>query len=192
MFQHHSQSAPLRRPMSFLSLLAASLVLHIAAAVHALPIAVGSGDQTAHVLINFGDGAQYQFDVTFTGTPTGTQLLDIISANTTLTTVQQDFGFGIFVDGIAFDGHSNSGFGGGEEWWHYWTRDSDADAFTSPLDFGSSGRSVHDGNWDGWVYGNADAPLGAFVSTPTPEPASGALLGLVGLSLLVRRRASRH
>ncbi len=179
-----------RRSASVVSTVLVGVLLSFGAAAQAVPIAVGTGDSTVHVLINFGDGAQYQFDVAFNGTPTGTQLLDIISANTTLTTVQNDFGFGIFIDGIAFDGHSNSGFGGGEDWWHYWTRDSDADPFTSPQDFGSTGRIVHNGNWDGWVYGNAEAPLGASVAT-SPEPASAALLLVGGVMLIGRRRGGR-
>ena len=88
---------------------------------------VGSGANQAHVVVAFGDGANFIFDVNFDGATTGLGLLDIIEADTTLTTVRQVFSFGTLVDGITFDGHSNIGFGGGDNFWHYWVREEEAD-----------------------------------------------------------------
>ncbi|MBI4581729.1 MAG: hypothetical protein HY718_18680, partial [Planctomycetes bacterium] len=109
-------------------------------------------------------------------------LLDAIEAGTTLTTIRV-FG-GLFIDGISYDGHGNSGFGGGEDWWHYWTRDADS-PWTSPF-FGAGDRVAQDGSADGWIYGRDGAPL--------PEPAT-AVLGLAGAALLAiprSRRAARR
>src|SRR5687768_13948639 len=108
-------------------------------AAQAAPLAVGSGSNTANVVINFKDGAAYEFAVSFDGTPTGIGLLDIIEAHTTLDTVRTAFGNSSFIDGISYDGHANTGFGGGEDWWHYWTKADDASAWVSSM-IGASDR----------------------------------------------------
>ena len=135
------------------------------------------------MFVNFKDGAVYHFDVKFGTDPgdtiTGLSLFDAIEAETTLTTDRLDFGpFGIFIDGIDFDGHANAGYLGGEDWWHYWNRDG-----SGPWVFGSTSASFRllgDGDADGWVYGSAAAPV--------PEPASLGLLGIASLAVLRRRR----
>lgn len=148
---------------------------------HASFVPVGSGTNHVSVVVQFSDEATFGFDVGFnTPTVTGFELFDLIESDTTLITTRRDFGFGPFVDGITHDGHSDSGFGGGEDFWHYWVRDSPTD----PWGFSSVGvadRTVSDGGWDGWVYGSANAP------SLIPEPGSFALLGL-GTLWLFRRR----
>jgi hypothetical protein len=145
----------------------------------ATPIEVGSGVNSANVTINWKDGYVAEFIVKFGETSAdtvgGIGLFDIIEAGSSLTTVRNDFGWGLFVDGISFDGHSNSGLGSGvDDWWAYWTKDAGDTAWTSSW-VGAVDRVVHDGASDGWVYGNAGAPV--------PEPATLALLGLGGLLL---------
>ncbi len=165
--------------LSFLpAALAAVLLFHSRAFGQ---IAVGSGPNLAHVQVNFADGADYQFDVSFTGTTNGLRLFDLIEDDTTLTTVRQDFGFGIFIDGISYEGHSNSGYGGGENFWHYWTRESASAAWDSSF-IGAGDRVVSDGSWDGWTYGTA--------ATPVPEPAT---LGFIicGIVALSRKAGAR-
>jgi len=141
-------------------------------------ITVGSGSNEASLLVNFSDGAEYTFDVFFNGAMTGIGLFDAIEAGTTLTTARQTFGSDTYIDGISFQGHSDSGYAGGENWWHYWTKDIGQSnwsfAFTGP-----SSRTVEDGFWDGWVYGNENAPV--------PEP-SAILILASGALLFVRRR----
>ncbi len=152
--------------------LALAAVLAMSTTASAALIAVGSGEHSADMVIEFGDGAIYTFEVAFDQTTTGLGLFDIVEAETSLTTVRQDFGFGIFVDGISYEGHSDIGYDGGENWWHYWVRDSaQADWVSSAV--GVAERVVEDGCWDGWVYGRAGEPV--------PEPATGLLVAFAGL-----------
>lgn len=151
-------------------------VLAVAPAAEGAVIPVGSGPNTASVHLEFMDGASFVFEVAFDGTVSGMGLLDIIEANSTLTTVRKDFGWGEFVDGFSFEGHANAGYGGGEEWWHYWVMNPGTE-WASPA-YGAAMREVIDGCSDGWVYGRA--------GVPTPEPAS-AMLACVAGGLVLRR-----
>ena len=163
-----------------MGLLVVGLVASFAMQAEANVIPVGSGSNTATVVINFKDGMAYEFAVSFDGATTGMGLLDIIQSQTTLTTVRQNFGWGWFVDGIGFEGRSNVGFGGGDDWWQYWNRESESAEWAASF-IGATDREVTDGVWDGWVYGRATAPV-------VPEPSSILILGAAG-SLLLRRRA---
>ncbi len=155
---------------------AAASVAVGAAEVKASAIDVGSGGDSAQVYVEFKDGAIFTFDVAFDAPTTGIGLFDIIEAESTLTTVRQDFGFGVFIDGISFMGHSNVGFGGGDDWWHYWTKDAGEATWTSPP-IGAADRVVLNGGMDGWVYGHGGPPV--------PEPAAAALM-LIGGAMLAR------
>ncbi len=148
------------------------------------PVAVGSGQNTAHVLINFGSGANYQFDVSFDGDVKGIALLDMIDAETALEAHILEFDFGRMVDGFSYDGHSDIGYGGGEDWWHYWTRESAEDDWVS-ADVGAGGRTVDDGTWDGWVYGRGTEPV-------VPEPGTFALLAVAACAALPGSRRRIH
>ncbi|MHC4737524.1 MAG: PEP-CTERM sorting domain-containing protein [Planctomycetota bacterium] len=144
----------------------------------AIPIEVGAGENSAELYIEWDDGYVAEFIVGFEDvTVTGLGLFDIIEAETTLTTVREDFGWGVFIDGITFNGHSDIGFGGGEDWWHYWIKDAGQTEWTSPA-FGVADRILYDGDSDGWIYGRAGT---------VPEPATLVLLGLGGLILRKRR-----
>jgi hypothetical protein len=131
----------------------------------------GTGANTACVTVNFADGADYTFGVRFDGTTTGLSAVQALDAQTGLDVVFQDFGWGMFVDGFSYDGHSNIGYAGDENWWHYWIA-NDGQNWTSPF-FGAGDRVLADGNWDGWVYGTASAPA-------VPEPVSLLLLAIGG------------
>jgi len=165
---------------SFLLLVAC--VLSVAASALAGPLPVGSGQNTASLVINFKDGAAYEFAVSFDIPPTGIALLDIVESHTSLTTQRSVFDFGTFIDGFTFDNHSNIGYGDGEDWWQYWTRDSASDPWKSSA-IGPSDRILFSGAADGWVYGRATAPV-------VPEPTSLALLA--ASCLLLRRRRDSH
>ena len=144
------------------------------------PITVGSGSNTANVVVNFKDGAAYEFAVSFDGPRTGIGLFDIIEADTTLDTVRATFGTSTFIDGVTYEGHDNTGFGGGDDWWHYWTKSSDAAPWQSSM-IGAADRVVTDGASDGWVYGSGSAPF-------VPEPATLTILGTATVLLARRRR----
>jgi hypothetical protein len=133
---------------------------------------VGAGDNSADLYIGWKDGFSLEFAVSFsTDTVSGLELIQIAEAGSDLDLVIQDFGWGDYVDGISYMGHSDVGFGGGEDWWHYWNKDG-GEGWISPM-FGASDRIVFAGSADGWVYGKSTVP----------EPASLLLLGLGGLML---------
>ena len=162
--------------MSLKDLICLTIVLAItSSAAIATPIEVGTGENSAGLYIEWGDGYIAEYLVKFEEmTVTGLGLFDITEAETSLTTVRDDFGWGVFIDGITYDGHSDSGFGGGEDWWHYWIKDAGESSWTSSS-FGAADRIVEDGDWDGWIYGRAGVPI--------PEPVTIALLALGGVIL---------
>lgn len=140
----------------------------------ATPIAVGSGQNSAGVRIEWSDGYVADFLVSFDGDMTGMGLLDVIESQTTLDVTTDNFGFGLFVDGISFDSHSDIGYGGGENWWHYYNKDAGQTDWTASW-VGASDRIVSGGDWDGWSYGHE-----------IPEPATMAVLA-IGVILLKRK-----
>ncbi len=141
---------------------------------------VGSGQNSANVYFEWSDGYSAQFLVRFeSATVKGTELLDIVEAFTDLTTVRL-YGGG-FIDGISFNGHSNIGYSGGANWWHYWIKNSVETDWTS-AGFGPASRDVYNGDSDGWIYGRDSA---------VPEPVSIVLFGLGGLILSRCRKQYR-
>ena len=136
------------------------VALTLVSSVQAEYMNVGSGSSKANVIVEFSDGAIYAFTVSFDDpNTTGLDLFDIIEAGSTLTTDRIDYGWGWMVDGISYKGHSNSGFGGGENWWHYWNNDSPNDPnWFMPWDYGTAGRIVANGFSDAHIYGDANAP----------------------------------
>lgn len=141
----------------------------------ATPITVGSGQDSAGVRIEWSDGYVAEFLVSFTGSTTGMGLLNIIADETTMVVTTVSYGSDKFVDGFSFNGHSNIGYSLGENWWHYYNKNSDQTDWTASF-VGASDRVVSSGNWDGWSYGHV-----------IPEPATMALLTL-GSILLAKKR----
>jgi len=134
----------------------------VATVAWASQIEVGTGINTANVYVEWSDGHHAEFLVRFgqseTDTTTGLGLMDIIEAETELTTVRQDFGWGEFVDGISYQGHTDAGFGGGELWWHYWEDDAGSRLSWTPSMAGAAARIVAHGDADAWIYGHAETP----------------------------------
>jgi hypothetical protein len=145
-----------------------AIVLAQPAIAQQVEASVGGGPDLARVAIEFEDGAEFLFEVLFDESIPITGLdamLTLESELPSFSLVLIDFGFGLLIDGIHYDGHSNEGFGGGERYWHYWIRPDEL-APWSFSDVGAADRLLSNGAWDGWVYGTALAP--------SPEP------GIVG------------
>jgi hypothetical protein len=187
---------PYRVRFSLLLLtVAASLLL--TAQAHADLVTLGNGPNKATAVVNFSDGYAVQFDYFFSESSlTGTSLLKKIDNDSTaFTTDIQSFSFGDFVNGLTYldklgTTHTNSGYGGGSNWWHYWVKDLDTDPWISPEDYGSADRVVTNGTFDGWVYGSERSPVAPTPGAVVPLPAS-AWMGLSLLTCLVIVRALR-
>lgn len=165
--------------------LATALVV-VASPVTALPIetTVGSGPNTAHILFEFQDSTAYVFDVLFSGLSiSGIAAINTIDAAlASFDADLLDFGpFGFAVDGITYGASSNIGYGGGELWWHYFTKEAENDAWVFS-NLGASFRQIENGGWDGWKY-EAGAPI--------PEPGTAVLVSLGLVVLGYRRRHAR-
>jgi hypothetical protein len=144
-------------------------------------IQVGSGGSFANVTVNWSDGYVAEFKILFeTSTISGFDAMNQIdSAISNFDLTISDYGWGAFIDGISYAGHSNIGYSGGENWWRYWIKNGDSSSWgTSGI--GASGRVLSNGDSDGWVYGNAGYPI--------PEPATLLLLAF-GAGWLSRKKA---
>jgi len=163
-----------------MSLICVAIVMTaVSSLATAVPIELGSGQNAAGLHIEWADGYMAEFLVRFDTTSiSGLGLFDVVESQSTLTTVKGDFGWGVFIDGITYNGHSDIGYGGGEDWWHYWIK-NDGQDWLSPA-YGVSDRTLYSGDMDGWVYGRA---------VITPEPASIMLLAIGGM--LIGRRSVR-
>ena len=157
--------------------LGATLLLLASCGAMATLVPIGTGDSQADLYVEFADGANYTFEVSFNGPMSGMGLFDAVEAATDLTTVRVFDA--AFIDGVTYDGHSNIGFGGGENWWHYWIKEPGGDwtmSFISATD-----RVVVDGTADAWIYGRDSAPV------PEPATALSALMA-AGLAFIRTRR----
>ena len=130
--------------------------------VIANPLEVGTGVNTASVYIEWSDGFNIEFIVHFgidaNETTTGQGLIDIIEAETELTTMRVDYVWGELIDGISYQEHSDAGYIEGELWWHYWENDAGScnPWFLSMI--GAGNRIVTHGDADAWIYGRGDEP----------------------------------
>lgn len=92
--------------------------------------------------------------------------------------------YGDYVDGISYGSFNMAGYGGGENWWHYWVNNPGSD-WEMPWTYGSSSRTLVNGCWDGWVYGTYNAPG---VPEPNSLTALCSLMGLAASAKLLRFR----
>lgn len=181
----------------------------VSAAAADVDLSTGVGTDYAELVVHFGGGADVTFGVTFDAATeqwTGEDLVHFVAGATGgrsldgsdaafvppsdfgdaagLDVVFQVFTFGSFFDGFGYDGSSDLGFGGGEDYWHFWEGTTTATTPTgwSAPSVGASDIDVADQSAIGFRYGSALAPLAV------PEPGSLALLLAGGGVLLARRR----
>ncbi len=139
-----------------------AILMAVAIRSTAAPVEVGGGVNEARLYVEWADGFRVEYLVRFgqteTDTITGLELLDLVEAETELTTVRADYGWGVAVDGISYQDHSAVGYAGGDLWWHYWNDPAGSrEGWISPWT-GAADRVVRHGDADGWIYGHADAP----------------------------------
>jgi hypothetical protein len=141
----------------------------------------GTGSNEAIVVVDFDatGGNSYAFGFKWDGIAIGYDALVAIDAAGALdfeATLYGDMGY--FVDNFYY----NSESGNESYYWQYFTS-SDGSAWDSS-GVGMSDRTLTGGDWDGW-YNGFDP--GVSPTTPIPEPATVALLGL-GVLLLRRKK----
>jgi len=150
-------------------------------------ITAGTGTNSAEVYIEWSDGFVAEFEVSFgslpTDTVTGADLLftldgDLVDFSLTYGNFGTEEEPSYFVDGIDYLSHTNLGFGGDENWWHYWTKDATETEWTASI-VGMSDRVVSNGDSDGWIYGRASA---------VPEPTTIALLAMGSFMMNRKKR----
>lgn len=158
------------------------VVLMVVAVCSATPIEAGTGSNSAAVHIEWKDGFMADFQVNFdAASVTGTYLVTTLQSDvSSFEIVTSNYGTetnpNLLMDSISYNGHINSGYISGADWWHYWTNDGSGWISSS---VGMSDRTVADGDADAWIYGSDSAPV--------PEPATIAVL-LAGAGLLRRRK----
>ncbi len=193
------------------------LVLGLALVAHAdvsfddIQFWAGTGPNRAGLVIDWNDGADpqslvwgYKWDGSATGedmllaiagvtTITGASTSTVYGADPSLSAELTDWGWGKSLDRLAYDNgtfnHDESGWG-----WYYWVS-TDGTSWTVSGG-GMAGRTLTNGNWDGWSYevgapwppsNHPSEPVPA--PAPIPEPSALSLLALGGLALLRRRRS---
>lgn len=151
---------------------------------------VGSGSSTSHLQFDFANGNSYLYTVHWEGldgTTTGRDLFDIVATAQPSFFVSEivTFSFGDALYGQTIGGDTNAGFGTPPDYldyWHYWLRESDADAWESAF-VGFGDRVVSNGSWDGWVFGSDGGPAAV--------PAPGVLAALIAVTGIGRGPLSR-
>ncbi len=126
------------------------------------PIDAGTGVNTALVYIEWSDGFNIEFNVHFgtdaNDTTTGLGLLNIIEAETELTTIREYYSFGELLTGIGYLEHSNVNPADWSSWWNYWEKNAGDNASWKSSMTGAGGRIVSNGDADGWIFGRNGEP----------------------------------
>ena len=157
------------------------MVFSTSAQAWSITASVGTGPDTAFVVIEFDPQTQFFYEVSFTSGAIGSgdevysiDLLRLLAAElTNFSFVSTDYGpeLGKFVDQITVDTLTEPRVivvpSWGDDVWGYWGRDSVDVPFETNA-FGPSNRVMFDGIWDVWSFDNFNVP-------PTvPESLKGA------------------
>lgn len=110
-------------------------------------------------------------------------------------TVDQQFfsGLGYYVNGITVGNDTASGYNSATgQFWAYWNGTATTPVqWTSPQDYGESGRTITPGQADGWVYSTGTTAPQA-TAFAVPEPGSWALVALVAGGWALRQTHRRR
>ncbi len=158
------------------------LLFPASAQARSITASVGTGPDSAFIVIEFDPKTQFLYEVSFTSGAIGSgdevysiDLLRLLDTELTdFSFVSTDYGpdLGKFVDQITVDALTEPPVvivvhSGGDDVWGYWGRDS-IDVPFEMNGFGTSNRVMLDGTWDVWSFDNFEVP-------PTvPEPLQGA------------------
>ena len=182
-------------------------VLAIAAGAATLPLQASAGlistvvvgdsaaPYTYNLTVEFANSNYYNFVLRSTATSlTGENFINTVASYPAahLTVVQQSFSFGDYVNGITVGNDTSGGYDSTTgQFWAYWNGTAtDPVQWTSPADFGESGRTITPGQADGWVYSTGTTAPQA-TSFAVPEPGTGLLVVLPLAGFLCLRRLRR-
>ena len=150
---------------------------------------VGSGNNTANVVIDFDQENAFVFEYHWDGTATGWDALYALSLNTSLEVDSQNYGeWGMYVKDLLYPGGVKYDYtdDGSLGWAYYLSDDNQNWAQGATVSF----RELANGSWDAWVWTNHDMdnwwlPIRQPGQSPIPEPATMLLFGL-GVALLTK------
>lgn len=160
----------------------------------------GLGQNSSIMVVDFGSQSYafgYRWDdvaapsAALGSAPNGFQMLTSVADAGGLDMTYTYFaGFGNSVSTISYDGHTMGAVGWPTDWLSYWTSTDGKTWADSSV--GAEGRSLANGDWDGWSVETSSVwPPENTPTTPTPEPGTLALLALGGGVFAARRLATR-
>ena len=147
----------------------------------------GTGSHKAALVIDFANsgGTPYAWGYRFDGDKTGLDMIKAIDAlDPNLSFDIVSYSFGDAVNGITYGSLSQSGFID-NSYWSYWTSTSSTNWSSSWV--GAGDRSLANGDWDGWSWGDGSTAPRDNAVAAVPEPATLIALGF-GTLLLRRKR----